>query len=186
MSETKKKIADTFIKLLESSPYSKISIKDICTATPTSRNTFYYYFEGKEAVVEWIASQHYLKYCLPYFKIKQDNIAAKSFFQYILDYRSFYTAIFKVDQGSLLQKCLRAAYDLGLEKQNVLEYAKPVVSRNEKVDYHLCLCYCNAGTAAVVSSWIEGGMRIPIEKMARDLSMMMTNSLEEIRDHYLY
>lgn len=186
MSETQKRIADSFMNLLEMKPYSKVSINSICQATPVSRNSFYYYFEGKESVVRWIIIQHFLKYCLPYFKIREGNISTKSFFQYILEYKSFYSAIFQIDQGILLQKCLKEAYDLGLDKKNVLEYAKPTVNAKEKVSFNVCLCYCNAGTAAVVTEWIKEGMKTPIDKIAHDLSFMMTKSLEEIRDYHLY
>lgn len=186
MNVTKKKIADSFMKLLETKPYSKISINNICEATPVSRNSFYYHFEGKESVVKWIIVQHYLKYCLPYFKIREGNVSTKSFFQYILEYKNFYNAVFHIDQGQLLQKSLWEAYNVGLDRENVVEYAKPVVNCKEKVDFQVCLCYCNAGTAAVVTAWVENGMKMSVEKIAHDLSMMMTKSLEEIRDYHLY
>lgn len=186
MGTTQEKIAGTFMKLLEEKSYRKISINAICEATPISRNSFYYHFGSKEEVVSWIVLQHYLKYCLPYFTIREDDVSTKSFFLYIQKYKSFYDAIFRIDRGMLLGKCLREAYDIGLDKEHVVEYASPNMNSKEKVDFRTCLCYCNAGTAAVIISWIEGGMKTPVGEIAHDLSLMMTKSLEEIRDHYLY
>ena len=186
MNNTPQSIADALMRLLETKLYAKVTIHNICEATPISRNAFYYHFDGKEAVVKWIALQHYLKYCLPYFKIREGNISAKSFFQYVADYRGFYTAIYQADDGMLLRRCLNEAYAIGLDREHVVEYAAPTMNSRERVSFATCLTYCNAGTAAVVAAWVAEGMKTPVETMAHDLSMLMTRSLEDIRDHHLY
>lgn len=67
---TQEKIADAFIRLLEKYSYEKVSVAEITNAVPVSRNTFYYYFEGKDDLTRWIVVQHYLKYCFPFFKFQ--------------------------------------------------------------------------------------------------------------------
>ena len=186
MNETQDRIAQTFVELLKTRPYSKISIKNICESTPTSRNAFYYYFESKEALVKWIAIQHFLKYCFPFIKIRENNLSTKAFFNYILDYKSFYSAIYQYDGGELLRKCLMAAYNVSLDPEHVKEYAKNVVKDKNRIDSRVCLRYSNAGTAEVILFWISDGMRIPVEIIARDLMLMLTKSLEDVRDYYLY
>lgn len=111
MNNTPQSIADALMRLLETKPYARVTIHNICEATPISRNAFYYHFDGKEAVVRWIAQQHYLKYCLPYFKIREGNISSKSFFQYVIDHRAFYTSIYQADNGLLLRRCLGEMYN---------------------------------------------------------------------------
>lgn len=185
MNDAQEKIAGAYIELLKKNPYSKISIKNICEATPTSRNAFYYYFESKEALVKWIVIQHFMKYSFPYFKILDNNISTKSFFNYIYEYKEFYMGIYNADQGELLRKCLIAAYKVALEPENVKKYSKTVVKDKNKIDERICNCYSNAGTAEVIVFWIADGMRIPIEKIARDLSLMLTKSMEDVRDYYL-
>lgn len=184
-NDTKGKIADTFIELLKSKPYSKISIKDICEATPTSRYAFYYYFENKEALVQWIVIEQFIKYSVPYFAIFAENTATKSFFNYIYKRSEFYKAIYRYDQGMLLKKCLMEAYKSALEPELRKEFGKDVIKDKYRIDPRIYHSYANAGIAEVVVFWIGDGMKIPIEKVAKDLALMLNRSLEDVRDYYL-
>lgn len=186
MEETKEKIAAALIRLLESKSYNKISIKDICDETHISRNAFYYHFNSKETLIQWIISQQFLKYSFPFFKIKADNVAAKSFFNYILERKNFYDRIYHIRNGQFLFDCLSHAYSIALEEEYVKEYANVKKKDRERIDPRICMRYSNAGTAAVVVFWIGDGMRIPVERIAKDLCLMLTKSLEDVRDLHLY
>ena len=186
MNETKNKIAEAFIELLKTRPYNKISIKDICLTTPTSRNAFYYHFDSKEALVEWIVIQHFLKYSLPYFKFKEDDIGAKMFFKYIYEKQDFYNSIYQVNNGELLRKCLIEAYRIGMSKENIKEYARMVIKDKKRVDERIVAAYINSAIVGVIIFWISDGMRIPIKTLARDMSLLFTKSMEDIRDYHMY
>ncbi len=49
---TKKAIRDSFLKLLEERPISRITVKDIVADCGVNRNTFYYYFESIPELLE--------------------------------------------------------------------------------------------------------------------------------------
>ena len=49
---TKKAILDSFVELISERPFDKITVKDIVTRCGVSRNTFYYYFEDVNALVD--------------------------------------------------------------------------------------------------------------------------------------
>lgn len=51
---TKKAIKETFIKLIEEHPLSKITIKDIVEECGINRNTFYYHYKDLPALIEEI------------------------------------------------------------------------------------------------------------------------------------
>jgi len=157
----------------------------ICIETPISRNSFYYYFENKEKLVEWICRYDFLKYCFPYFNITEANISSKSFFTYIKDNRSFYEAIYAYDSGMTLHKCLANVYSCAAEKDNLIEYSHPVQNKLPRVNKEIYHAYCDNGIAAIVVLWIKGGMNKSIDIFARDLSIMLKNSLEDVRDKYL-
>lgn len=53
-SETRSAIEKSFLDLLESRPFDKISIRDIAERSNISRNTFYYYFQDIYDLVESI------------------------------------------------------------------------------------------------------------------------------------
>lgn len=49
-------IVDTFVRLLNQKPLSKITVTEIIEECEVSRNTFYYYFEDIFALVEYLFS----------------------------------------------------------------------------------------------------------------------------------
>jgi len=179
-------IANSFITLLETKTYNNITIRMICDGVPTSRNTFYYYFDNKEQLVEWICCRDFMKHCFPFFNISADNVSTQSFFSYILKNKRFYFVIYEIEGGNLLRNCLNRAYDKAAEKENIGEFAHLANSNKKKIDIRVYRSYGNSGIAAVVIFWIGDGMKIPISDMAADLKVMLTNSLEEARDNYLF
>lgn len=51
---TKREIANAFKKLMESKPFESITVTDITEACNLNRLTFYYHFEDKYALLNWI------------------------------------------------------------------------------------------------------------------------------------
>ncbi|MDR1575323.1 MAG: TetR/AcrR family transcriptional regulator [Treponema sp.] len=179
-------IADSFIRLLKTNPYPKISVQMICDNAQISRNAFYYHFDNKEMLVQWICERDFMKQCFPYFKIKKGNISAESFFSYFLENKEFYNTIYSIDSGQLLRRCLEKAYLVGLTDENISKYAHPVYGNRRKVHPKIFRCYGCAGIAAVVLFWIRHEMKIPIKEIAEDLALMLTESLRDVRDNHLF
>ena len=46
--DTKERIARTFLECMETTPYGKINVSQLCERAHISRKTFYYHFEDKE------------------------------------------------------------------------------------------------------------------------------------------
>jgi AcrR family transcriptional regulator len=186
MTIVQEHIADSFISLLRTHSYSGITIQMICDNTPASRNTFYYYFENKEKLVEWICFRDYMKYCFPYFQIKVDNIRTKSMFSCILKNKTFYTALSATDGGHLLRDCLIKVYSSGLSEEKVNEYARPTQNSQPKVGFEFFSRYLSAGTVAIIMSWIESGMTISVDDLVRDIALIFSKSPDEIITNYLF
>jgi AcrR family transcriptional regulator len=186
MSVVQEHIADSFIKLLTAHSYSKITIQMICDNTPASRNAFYYYFENKEKLVAWICHRDYMKYCVPYFKIRTENIGVQSMFSYLQKEKKLYTALYDIDGGVLLQNCLTRVYREGVSREIINDYADPVYGNQSKVDVRLFSRYISAGIVAIIMFWIENDMTIPVEDLARDITIMMAASPNDILTKYLF
>lgn len=179
-------IADVMVKLTEKQSYNSITVSKICQMAPVSRNTFYYYFENKDSLAQWIVSQHYQKYCYPIFRVYDKETAAQAFFTYVEKFREFYTALYRADQGQLLMRLLYTAYGYALESENVREYSKPLHNTGQGADPEICRRYTNSGTAAVVTDWVGSGMKESCRYMGKNLCLLLTTSFENIRDYYLY
>ncbi len=52
--ETKNLIADTFIHLCEANSVTKVSVSDVITASGRNRKTFYYHFDDRNDLIQWI------------------------------------------------------------------------------------------------------------------------------------
>lgn len=53
-NRTKDLIADTLLRLCDEMPLEKIAVQDVVEACDVSRQTFYYHFEDKQAVIEYV------------------------------------------------------------------------------------------------------------------------------------
>lgn len=54
MTNTKKHIAETFLRLAESKAIDKITVKDVADACGCTRQTFYYHFEDIVALIAYV------------------------------------------------------------------------------------------------------------------------------------
>ena len=176
-------IANTMDQLLIKQPYNKISINKICDAVPMSRRTFYNYFSNKEHLVEWMVEKDFMEHAFPMFSYHLGEKGCQSFFGYIKNKAFFYQRILEYDDGSFLSKCLEKTYDRSAELSAV--FSKPGFKHQKKINPVVYRRYVSHGIAAVVVYWIEDGMIIPLEDIARDLYLMLEEPLGYVRDHYL-
>ena len=51
---TKRALASALKELMESTPFSKITVSDICAKCNMNRKSFYYHFKDKFDLVNWI------------------------------------------------------------------------------------------------------------------------------------
>ena len=57
--DKKRKYADALQELLKTNSYNKISVNDICLMCGTYRPNFYYHFQNKDDLLNWIFVQDY-------------------------------------------------------------------------------------------------------------------------------
>lgn len=177
------KIAQTLVELLERFPYNEISVRILCESVPVSRQTFYHYFHSKDDVIQTYITQDFLKNAVPLFRYHLKEKGATAFFLYIADHYSFYYRIYEYDNGKFLEICLKNAYADIVKLSN--SFSRNVEAKPDKIDPQVYSRYSCSGIAAVVVYWIQKEMNIPVEKIARDLYLMMEMPLGEVRDYYL-
>lgn len=54
-------LVDALLSLMETTPYSKITVKDICRKADLSRQTFYNFFETKDDIIRFRIHQCYIE-----------------------------------------------------------------------------------------------------------------------------
>ena len=175
-------IANSLIKLMNEHAYHEITITMICREVPVSRTAFYRYFSGKDSILKYCVIRDYEKKCLPIFRFHLKEIGTACFFTYIIESADFYRRLYDIDQGRLLMQCLKSAYRVGFERRD--EYSLPSSKKVSGFDPEVFFEYACTGIAAVVTIWIKNGMKRPVDQIAKDLYVMMSEPLGDVRDKY--
>ena len=62
---TKSALASALKELMETTPFAKITVSDICAKCNMNRKSFYYHFKDKFDLVNWIYDVEYLLQTMP-------------------------------------------------------------------------------------------------------------------------
>ena len=128
---TKSALASALKELMETTPFAKITVSDICAKCNMNRKSFYYHFRDKFDLVNWIFDVEYLNHV----QIGKNLIGWDSVLHlcnYFYENKDFYRKAMKVeDQNSfinhfrelvspLMAEDIRAYEQLKLE--NIIKY----------------------------------------------------------------
>ena len=78
VTKTKKNLKNTFINLILCKPFDKITIKELCDASDTSRITFYAHYKDKYDLIEDISKDMVEGAKLEYRRLQTENNAEKN------------------------------------------------------------------------------------------------------------
>lgn len=154
---TKKVIADALKSLLLEMPLSKISVKSITTRCNISRNTFYYHFQDKYELINWIFSSDMLQNANSF---NDPGKLAESFVNVckcLYANRKFYLACFQyVGQNSLYDYLFNFYYELWKINIDVL-YTESGFKLTES-ELHIMAQMKAHALIGIVTDWVNAGM----------------------------
>ena len=182
-SSTKNKIASAMHDLVCRKSYTQITIEDISAEVPVSRRTFYNYFTDKDEVIYYIIYEQFMENAFPICKIGMGPKGLTAFYNYIEKDRTFYLRLAKYENGHLLKDALIRTYDRATER--VMEYARPVSNSEKRINPEIYKIYTHAAIAAVIVYWLDSGLKMSVEDIARDTGLMMEHAHSFVRDRYL-
>ncbi len=93
---TKRALAAALKALMETKPFSKITVRDICEVCDINRKSFYYHFKDKYDLVNWI----YYTECVTVLKEKDYHVGwdlLEDLCAYFYENRNFYRKTLSVD-----------------------------------------------------------------------------------------
>ena len=103
---TKRALASSLKRLMETKPFSKISVGDICEACEMNRKSFYYHFKDKYDLVNWI----YYTECVAALQKKGYDTEwglMEDLCDYFYENRSFYRKTLTVEGQNSFSEYLR-------------------------------------------------------------------------------
>ncbi len=183
---TKDSIADAFEDLIKTRPFNKITISMICDTAHVGRNTFYYYFQHKQELIDYICTRDYQKNSSPYHEIRTENIGVQSFFTYLYNNKELYLKLYDIDQGITLRNALMNAQKSVLTQEYARRFSNKKQLNSPKIDQTLFWLYGAGGVSAIQVHWIGTKMKMPINTIAENLRLLFENSLFTSLTEYLY
>ena len=94
---TKQAMADALKELLAARPFSKVSVSELCEACGMNRKSFYYHFQDKYALLNWIFYNEYVSRLRKDADTVSDWGMLNDLCRYIYDNRQFYRRAFEVE-----------------------------------------------------------------------------------------
>lgn len=104
---TKRKIADAMKRLMEQKPMAKIRVDDICRLCRLNRNTFYYHFQDKYDLVNWIFQTEATKIVKNCGQAKEWDLL-ESLYRYFYNSKRFYRNVLSDDESTIFLEQLRS------------------------------------------------------------------------------
>lgn len=179
-SITKQAMAIALKKLCETKSFDKISISDITEYCGLNRQSFYYHFQDKYELLDWI-------YYHEGFILISNGITFDNWHQKLLELlhtmiknKSFYINTLKSKNNIFHEYLFNITYTLFLEAAAILD------SRNElDKEGRTFFSEFNAyGVCGVILSWAKDGMKIPPEKVSTNLKNLVINSKRLVLERF--
>ena len=118
---TKRALASALKELMESTPFSKITVSDICAKCNMNRKSFYYHFKDKFDLVNWIFDVEYLSHV----QLGVDLIGWDSVLHlcdYFYENKELYLLLYKANLSNLLYEGIRIASGINSPPNNISTY----------------------------------------------------------------
>lgn len=164
--QSKKKIADALIRVMEQYSFKEITITQLGQESKLSRKTFYRLFQDKESVLSYIFEKMYID-CLKEIKSKEITHywdIVQCYFDYWGN-RSDLLILF--NRNGLLHVLFEGAYKYSAEifmqvrsQELIQEYSVPLP---------YLLAYSVGGIHSMLIKWIENGMEISSHELIDSL-----------------
>ena len=103
---TKRALANALKELMQTVPFAKISVADICEKCDMNRKSFYYHFQDKYELMNWIFDMEFIEF------IKQGDADQSieemtALFRILYDNRTFYRNALSVQGQNSLSEHIR-------------------------------------------------------------------------------
>lgn len=155
---TKKAIALAFKEVMKEKQFDKITVQDITKKCGLNRQTFYYHFEDRYDLMNWI---YYNEVFLPLVEVLTEDNYHDSFlimFKIMYKDKDFYKNAFTMS----------AHYGFKEYLYSILETLVETINKQKKES--LEVCFYAHGLLGIITTWIKQGMPYSPEEMAKQVT----------------
>ena len=156
--KTKMKMGNALKRLMKNTTFEKITVSDITNECNIHRQTFYYHFQNRYELLDWLIYNELILPLVTDFNL--DNMCDKLYgmFEQIASDKKFYQNALKLSSDDLTRYINRIANEQITEKDDI------VIA--EFIGYGIC---------GVVISWIQKGMKESPKEMTERLHSLIVS-----------
>lgn len=164
--KTKTMIASALIELCEKKDYAKISIQEIATRCDINRQTFYYHFSDKKALLRWVYHNDSLKY-LTSKDVSLDNWEEQvlKMLKQMQQISSFYATTLQGDRSILMDEFFQIVQNMF--HQLLLQVDEEQVLSEKDLQFYTR--FFSFGCSGILETWIKEGFQESPMEIAMEL-----------------
>ncbi len=167
---TKKAMASSLKKLLETKTLSKITVGDITDDCEINRHTFYYHFQDIYDLIDWIYKNETEKFLKGNDTYETWQQGVRALFEYALANKSFILNTYhSISKEYLIEHLYQVTYNLLI---NVVEEQAKGMHVDEKYKKFIADFYKYAFVGMAID-WIDQGMNHDYESLIFNLSTLI-------------
>lgn len=165
---TKKALATALKTLMQTQPFEKISVGEICEACELNRKSFYYHFKDKYDLVEWIFNSEFIA------TVADARVTDRwSFVRALCDYfyreRTFYSKLLRLTgQNSFRQYFSEYLFQI------VEPFLRPRVplAAQQNENYRFFISFISDAAFVAIFRWLDEGSKTPPEEFVHRLQFI--------------
>lgn len=168
---TKRAIASTLKELTKQKPFSKISIRDLTTTCGLNRQTFYYHFQDKYELLNWIYYQEGFAPLMEGVTFENWHIKVEELFHLMKREQCFYDNTICCNESYFSEHLISVTTKLFKEAIKELDESQMVKYEDEQFISE----FFAYGVAGTVVSWVKSGMKENPHQLALNLKYIATS-----------
>lgn len=161
---TKKAISYAFKEVMKEKSFDKITVQDITKKCGLNRQTFYYHFEDRHDLMNWI---YYHEVFLPFVEILTEDNYHDSFLL-------MFNIMFK--EKDFYKNALSMNSEYGFKDYlfSILETLVETISKQKKES--IDVCFYAHGLLGIITTWIKRGMPFSPEELANQVTEIISKT----------
>ncbi|MBR6393085.1 MAG: TetR/AcrR family transcriptional regulator C-terminal domain-containing protein [Eubacterium sp.] len=169
---TKTKMAKAFKELMNAKPFDKITVSDITEKCKIHRQTFYYHFQDRYELLDWIILNELLEPFMNGFSLENMYDKFRTLLETMNNEKKFYQSAVRIDSGEVstyLSRASKAQFVEVLRNLGAKNNIEPQTAENNM----LIAEFFGYGLSGVVLSWVQRGMKESPEELTAKIANLI-------------
>lgn len=171
---TQNKLALSLKELMEKELFEKLSVSDITSNCGFHRQTFYYHFEDKYELLDWIIQEELINPFIEDFKFENIYVKLYNLFSTMNSEKKFYQNSLKINTEEL------SRYISKIANENVVPLIRSIKLDNDiksdDANELIVSEFLSYGITGVIICWVQRGMKDSPEVMTKRIERIITEA----------